>query len=69
MSEINNKDTDYVHRLIDRLNNGKFFGSLTIKFVNGRVTSAKQEEALELPSFALRKAAEHAGEKYNGRQR
>ena len=54
-------DTSYLHRLIDKLTTEAFFGTLTIKLAKGRPTSVKQEEALELPSFAIRKAAEHAG--------
>jgi hypothetical protein len=61
-------DTQHLHSLLDKLVAGKFFGQLVIKFSNGKITSAKQEENLELPSFALRKAAEHAQGK-NGNYR
>ena len=53
-------DTQHLHNLLDKLVSGKFFGQLVIKFSNGKITSAKQEETLELPSFGIRKAAEHA---------
>jgi hypothetical protein len=45
---------------LDKLVLGRFFGQLVIKFSNGKITAAKQEENLELPSYSIRKAAEHA---------
>jgi len=62
-------DTRFVHRLIDKLSTEAFFGTLTLKFNNGCPTSVKQEECLELPSFAIRKAAEHAGRDHNGKSK
>jgi hypothetical protein len=53
-------DIQHIHALLDKLVLGRFFGQLVIKFSNGKITSAKQEENLELPSYAIRKAAEHA---------
>jgi hypothetical protein len=61
---INDPDSQHLHSLLDKLIAAKFFGQLTVKFSNGKITSVKQEETLELPSFALRKAAENAQEKY-----
>lgn len=58
-------DTSHLHRLIDRLIKESFFGTLTLKFTNGCPTSVKQEQSLELPSFAIRKAAKHAERDYN----
>ena len=66
-SHSHEPDTSYIHRLIDKLSTEAFFGTLTLKFTNGRPTSVKQEECLELPSFAIRKAAEHAGRDKSGK--
>jgi hypothetical protein len=57
-------DIQHIHALLDKLVAGRFFGQLAIKFSNGKITSAKQEENLELPSYAIRKAAEHAHGKH-----
>jgi hypothetical protein len=60
-------DINHIHQLIDQLASGQFFGLLSVRFTNGKPTSVKKEESLELPSFAIRKAAEHAGENNNGK--
>jgi len=61
-------DINPIHLLIDQLVSGKFFGLLSVRFTNGKPTSVKKEESLELPSFAIRKAAEHAGRDNNGQR-
>lgn len=66
---MSDTDIDYVHRQIDRLSHGGFYGQLIVKFLNGRVSSVKQEEALALPSFKLRKSANNAGGQRNETQR
>jgi hypothetical protein len=59
-------DINHIHQLIDQLAARKFFGILSVRFTKGQPTSVKKEESLELPSFATRKAAEHAGRDNNG---
>ncbi len=57
---VTNPDIHHLHNLIDQLTSEKFFGLLSIRFTKGKPTNVKKEESLELPSFTIRKAAEHA---------